>query len=548
MTLRPYQKDACNFIVDWFDRTDDPALAVLPTGAGKTRIFSAISKYFVLRDPVASIVVLAHRHTLVKQNAESLRGIVPAPVGIWCGSLNLKQAEQITVATIQSMDDFPITPDLVIVDEAHNIPHGEEGRYHELLAKMPPHAKLLGVTATPYRLGGGEIVGPDHLFPGMTFRVDMVELINDGYLVRPRLAKGTEDTLINVEGLRVTGGDYNQKDLEERVANLDLIQRQVFNALPRLAGRNKVIWFCVDIAHAEAVAAHLPDAVVLHSKMTTHQRDVATQGFHMGLFRHLVNVSVATEGYDEPAIDAVVLLRPTQSPVFYVQAVGRGLRLSDPTIGHLPAREDRLSAIAASGKPDCLVLDYARVVENLGPVNAPVIKVKKSGKSDAKADPPLKVCDGCMEYVPVHVVACPECGFEFPKKADEAPLNLTRDGGHARILDTGEPYELMVTNSWADEYTSMNSGRRCLLITYKHGLLSSTPEYLTFDSPFPLKKAREALAELGMSNVHEINTVDDAIARMGEMEIPASIFIKKDGKYTRVVRRVLHAASGVTGA
>lgn len=545
MALRPYQKDACNFVVDQFERSHDPALLVLPTGGGKTQIFSAIAHYFVLRDPVARIVVLAHRSELIKQAANRLRSMVPAPVGVWCGSLGLKQAEQITVATIQSMADFPMEPDLVIVDEAHNIPHGEEGMYRQLLAKMPAHAKLLGVTATPYRLGGGEIVGPDHLFPTVTFRVDMLELIAGGYLVRPRLARGAADTMISTEGLRITAGDYNQKDLEARVSDLDLIQRQVYNALPRLAGRQKIVWFCVDIAHAEAVAANLTDAAVVHSKLAKHERDAALQGFHAGLYRHILNVSVLTEGWDEPGVDAVVLLRPTQSPVFYVQAVGRGLR-TPPGVGELPTAEERLAAIAASAKPDCLVLDYARVVENLGPVNDPYIKVQKQGKG--VGEQPLKVCDECQEYVPVVARVCPSCGHEFPAPQSDAPINLAQEGGMARILETGLPYELPVIDLVVSEHWSTNSGRKCMRLTYQHALMSYTSEYLTFDSAFPLKKAREALAQLGVPDVTEINSVDDAFERIDEIWTPEAILVRKDGKYDSVVERIIWASAGEVSA
>ncbi len=533
MQLRPYQQDACRFVVDQFDRTSDPALLVLPTGGGKTQIFSAISHYFVLRDPAARIVVLAHRSKLIEQAANRLRSIVPAPVGVWCGSLGLKQAEQITVATIQSMRDFPMAPDLVIVDEAHNIPHGEDGQYRQLLAKLPPHARLLGVTATPYRLGGGEIVGPDHLFPLITFRVDMLELIRDGYLVRPRLYQGAAEALISTEGLRVVAGDYNQKDLETRVADHGLIQRQVYDALPRLAGRHKVVWFCVDIAHAEAVAAHLDDAVVIHSRLPQHERERALAGFSAGLYRHIINVSVLTEGWDEPAVDAIVLLRPTQSPVFYVQSVGRGLRTLEG-IGALPTAAERLAAIAKS-KADCLVLDYARVVENLGPVNDPVIKTQYQGKGKA-GEPPLKVCDECREYVPIAARVCPECGAAFPEPKGEAPINLTTEGGPARILETGEPFEMPVSNLFAEEYVS-RSGNHCLKITYQHTFMSSTSEYLTFDSPFPLKKARIALAELGVEDVTEIHSLEDALERVEQFWVPTSILVRKEGKWDRILRR-----------
>lgn len=528
--LRPYQQDACRMIVDHFQRFNDPALVVLPTGAGKTQVFCAIANFLLGNAPKAQVFVLAHRQTLVEQAENRLRQTLSVPVGVWCGALGRHERRQVTVATVQSTDAFEAVHltdvALVIIDEAHNIPVDDEGRYRTFLSKLPASCKVLGVTATPFRLNGGLIHGDDRLFPRITFRVTMDELISGGYLVRPRLLGAPPECLIDLTGIRIVAGDYNQGQLDEAVADDGLLRSQIVDALPRLEGRRHVVWFCTNIDHADRLAALIGDeAVAIHSRMGTTEREAALAGFANGTYRHICNVSVLTEGWDFPAVDAIVLLRPTASAALYVQAVGRGLR-------------------PAPGKTDCLVLDYAQVVATLGFVNDPVVKTQKRG--DGTGEPPAKVCPNCKEYVRLVDRACPECGYQFPEP--ERYFNAPAAG---EILgDRSAPVTKQVTKTTYDEYHA-KSGNLCIRITYHHGYADSTAEYLSFGHPFAAAKARAILNSLSVEDFSDVQTVEEALELMDREGIfcPQAIVTEpdpKNPKYTRITKRILYTPAAPT--
>ncbi len=530
MELRSYQKDACRMIVDHFQRFPDPALVVLPTGAGKTRVFCAIAQYLLSSAPAAQVFVLAHRQTLIEQAEARLRSTLSVPVGVWCGALGRHERRQVTVATVQSTDAFSSEHlqdvALCIIDESHCIPINDEGRYRRFLNLLPPSAKVLGVTATPFRLAGGMIHGDDRLFPRITFRVTMDELIAGGYLVRPRLLGAPPECLIDLTGVKITGGDYNQDQLDAAVQSDGLLRSQVVDAMPRLEGRSKIVWFCTNIDHADRLAALLgDDAVAIHSRMSQDEREAALQAFASGDVRHICNVSVLTEGWDCPAVDAIVLLRPTASAALYVQAVGRGLR-------------------PAPGKTDCLVLDYANVVSTLGFVNDPVVHSRTRG--DGTGEPPARVCPSCKEYVRLVDRTCPECGYQWP-----APTHQLHAPAAGEILgDRSAPVTKSVTKTTYDEYHA-KSGNLCIRITYHHGYADSTAEYLSFGHPFAAAKARAVLNSLSVEDFTNVQSVEEALELMDREGIfcPQAIVTEpdpKNPKYTRITKRILYAPTTPT--
>jgi len=303
------------------------ALSVLGCGAGKTVIFSEIAKMALAKGK--KTLIITNQVRLVQQAVKTVSNFTTP--GIYCGSLNRKDLNPVTCGTYQSLrPDVMNKFDCIVVDEVHRIVKFLDRHADELTGK------ILGFTATPF-LYNKYIYGPNELFKRVCFEVTYDEMIESGYLVPLVLSETSENT--DVEGITSSMGDYNQKQLSSRV--FDMVRPQVADAIPRLVNRKKVLWVCLSIAHAEKVAQLIPGSCLYHSKKNELSR------FELGSSKHLITIMCASEGFDYPAIDAIVLLRPTKSPVLLKQISGRCLR-------------------PYPGKEDGLFLDYGRAIENLG--------------------------------------------------------------------------------------------------------------------------------------------------------------------------------------
>jgi DNA repair protein RadD len=530
MRLRPYQRRTCALIWDHWTATGKSALAVLPTGAGKTVVAQALVGAHLDATPGGHVLFVTHLTEVIGQTA---RRFGPAfaevgyPTGIWCASLGEKQWRPITVASVQSLanlDELPGPVTMVVLDECHGIPSSADSQYGKLLAKLPEGTPVLGLTATPWRLDGGEIFGADKLFHSITAKVEIEELIEAGHLVRPTMKGAERSERPDMQGVPTTAGDWNQAVLASRVSEPQLVERQIDDALGRLRDRSQVVWFCVDIAHAEMVCRQLnlldpKGAMVVHSQMDRDTRDENLAKFVRGWTRHAVNVNVLTEGWDCPGVDGIVLLRPTKSAARYVQMVGRGLRPNE-------------------GKADCLVLDYAGIVKELGPITNPLITAKNTEKGQA----PIKMCPNCYEYVAMSTMTCPDCGHEWP--ARDKREYKGNDRAHDGDMLSKRAYESReVTKVTAAHHNSKN-GNACLRLTYHHGFASTTTEYLMFNYPSTQAKAQGVLAKLGVRDVRSIYTVGQAYqalmdgAEAGTLNDLSHIIVGRNGKYDEVVDRI----------
>jgi len=217
-------------------------------------------------------------------------------------------------------------------------------------------------------------------------------------------------------------------------------RKQIADAMPRLEGRRKVLWVCVDIKHAELVRSLIPEeSAIMHSKNYNNQFN--EECFERGNVRHMVSVSMLAEGYDYPKIDAIAIVRPTRSPRLYVQIVGRGLRLSE-------------------GKRDCLILDYGQVIKHLGSISNPkVVESRGSNKEAMKID--IRVCQNCFSSYPIELDACPDCHFEIPDRDKEKNLRTKAFDGEMLSEET----EWDVLDVEIKQHISKN-GNQCIRIDY----------------------------------------------------------------------------------
>jgi len=370
--------------------------------------------------------VIAHRKELVQQNAEELKHLYPGcRYGIFCAALGRKDlGKQITFASIDSIyrraADFPPF-DVIIVDEAHRIPFKGEGKYLQFIREAKrrnPRMVVCGFTATPYRMTGGNICGPNYTFQEICYEIGIGELIREGYLLNLR-SKVSKNEL-DLSKVRKRGNDYSTSSLVRVTNQKEVIETAIEEAVRILYAekRRSTIFFCVDVEHCKAVTQELAmwglSAAYVTNKTKAEDRTRVAELFRNGRLNSVCNVNVFTEGFNVKRVDSIVLLRPTLSKGLYVQMVGRGSRLFP-------------------GLNDCLVLDFAGCIDEHGPVDAV--------EGD---DAPIVVCSECSEAFQKPIGACPACGWKLPKR------EVNREDGAeepVRLLHGKKPAEAAILSS-----------------------------------------------------------------------------------------------------
>jgi DNA repair protein RadD len=337
-TLRPYQSAAVDTLLNYFtEHTGNPIL-VLPVGAGKSVVQAAFIRRVIEQWPSERFLLLSHSRELLTQNANKIEAMVPGiSVGVYSAGLGRKElGYQVTVAGIQSVYRKAHKVgeiSIVIIDEVHLVSKAKDTMYQIFLTDLRrfcPHAKIVGMSATPWRLDSGPLIrGDNRIFTDIAYSVSIRDLIDQGYLA-PLVSAPTK-TRADTSKVKTRGGEYIAGDLE-RAMNRSNITDPALDEVERLCvDRKSWLIFCVGVTHAQSVADVLTKrghrcAVVVGDTSST-ERDRALADFKAGRLRALVNCQVLTTGIDLPNIDAIVLLRPTCSPGLLVQMVGRGVRL-----------------------------------------------------------------------------------------------------------------------------------------------------------------------------------------------------------------------------
>lgn len=428
ITYRPYQIEAVNSLFSFFEKhggTDDKAnpLVAMPTGSGKSLVIGGFAHAALTRFPKTRILMLTHVRELIQQNANAIMTAWPqAPLGIYSAGLKQRDKAQSIIyggiASVYKKLELFGWRDLLLIDEAHLLSPNDGAMYGKVIEhfrKINPYFRICGFTATKFRRGQG-LLTDDGIFTDICYDLTNIQgfnrLIREGHLV-PLIPKRT-DLKLDVSDVGVVAGEYNQGELERAVDVDKITQAACLEAYKWGTDRRSWLAFCSGIDHAEHTATALNalgiEAAAVHSKMSDSERDARILAFKRGELRCLTNNNVLTTGFDFPPIDMIIGLRPTVSPVLHVQMNGRGTRPSE-------------------GKSNCLVLDFARNTERLGPINDPVIPRKK-GKGNGEI--PVKICPACNNYNHISARICDFCGHEFEfetkivKTASEIPL-LTED-------------------------------------------------------------------------------------------------------------------------
>ena len=385
--LRPYQQAAVDASLRHFRESRDPAVIVLPTGAGKSLVIAELARIAKGR-----VLVLAHVRELVEQNhAKYISYGLDA--GIYTAGLARKDSDgKVIFGSIQSVarakDLFFDYFSLVIIDECHRVSMDEDTQYAVVIHKLREANSqicVLGLTATTYRLGLGFIYEINHrgmlrsrekrFFKKSIFELSLGYLIRHSYLTRP-IKIDSPVACYDFSGLfeQTTLTSFNIADIEGILKNQERVTPSIVkNILEIAADRQGVMIFTASVRHAEEIMSYLPteNAALIVGDTMSAERERLIHRFKNRELKYLVNVSVLTTGFDAPHVDVIAILRPTESVSLYQQIVGRGLRLS-------------------AGKSDCLILDYTGVGHD---IFSPEIADSKPSK----------------DAVPVAVV-CPECG------------------------------------------------------------------------------------------------------------------------------------------
>jgi len=402
MLLRPYQDAAKAAVYDHLRARDDNPCVVIPTAGGKTPVIASMCKDAVgLWD--GRVLILSHVKELLQQAADKLTAVCPeVRFGVYSAGLKRRETTHpVIIASIQSvyrraceLDAF----DLILIDEAHLIPLEGDGMYRQFLADaklINPHVRIIGFTATPFRLKTGPICTPDGFLNTICFEVGVRELIRDGYLT-PLVSKAAE-AKVDTSAIHVRAGEFVDDEIEELMDQQELVEAACAEVVDCTRDRHAVLLFASGVKHGGHIVdvlrqKHSIDCGFVTGETPTEERDSLLDRFRKGQLKFLCNVNVLTTGFDAPNIDCVALLRPTLSSGLYYQMVGRGFRLHP-------------------SKANCLVLDFGGNVLRHGPVDQiRVRQVRCGGPGEA----PAKECPECHALIATGYARCPECSYEFP--------------------------------------------------------------------------------------------------------------------------------------
>ena len=414
MQLRYYQTDAIKAVLRSLQETSENPCLEIPTGGGKTPIIATIAT--VIAKAGARVLIVAHRKELLEQTAEKLKVWGDdVPFSIVSAGLGQKDfGGRIVIAGIQSVFKHaekltasgPIN--FILVDEAHLIPNTDvddvKGMYQTLIANLRARydkLRVIGLTATPYRLGTGSVVGPDKILTKTVYKVGVKELIEKGYLCK--LTTRVPSLDIDNSKLHIERGEYKAQDVDAQYNQKGVVATAVKNLIAMTRKRKSVLIFCASVEHANNVYKELKAQTSAGVAIVTGATDATERALTLKRFKrepgannllgdnsdlkYLINVDVLTTGFDATNVDAVVLLRPTLSPGLYYQMIGRGLRLNE-------------------NKQDCLILDFAGNIEKHGPID----ELQGTSARSEKGKAPTKVCQRCLTVIPAQSKTCPECG------------------------------------------------------------------------------------------------------------------------------------------
>lgn len=527
LTLRPYQEEAVASVYEHLRTRDDNPCVVIPTGGGKTPVMATICRDAV-KNWQGRVLILAHVKELLEQSAEKLRQVCPeVKFGIYSAGLKKRETKApVIVAGIQSIykracELGPV--DLILVDEAHMIAVEGESMYRQFLADarvVCPHLRIVGFTATPFRLKSGLICTPDHFLNHVCYEVGVRELIVQGYL-SPLITKAGRDK-IDTSNVQVRGGEFVAGLLESLMDEPQLVEAACRETMQHASDRKSVLIFASGVRHGQHVVETLKkqhgiECGFVTGETLTTARDLLLERFKSGELRFLCNVNVLTTGFDAPNVDCIVLLRPTMSPGLYYQMVGRGFRL-------------------APGKQNCLVLDFGGNVLRHGPVDAIQIEKRELGGGEA----PLKECPICQSMILAGYATCPHCGYTFPPPEKQKHEAKATDAGILSGQAIDDRYE--VHDIFYRVHKKKDAGPdapKTMRVDYQLGLNHWQSEFICFEhTGFARQKAEAWWQQRSPDPVPDTAEAAVTLANAGALKLTHAITVRSvtGERFDRIVK------------
>jgi len=547
---RWYQSGAVQSVFNYFEsgRNGNPIIA-MPGGTGKSVVIALLIYRIFKMFPSQRVMMLTHDKRLIQQNANKLQEVWPvAPLGIY--SAGLKSRDMIlpiVFGGIQSVakaiertlaDTTDYTPahlkhfghrDLIFIDECHLLSPNEETQYQYTIAKLReinPFIKVIGLSATPYRLKQGMLTDGG-LFTDICFDITTMEsfarLIAEGYLA-PLTPYPTE-TSIDLSLIGLKNGEYDQNKANKVIDTEEIVFGACREIIRASHDRNCGIIFAQSIDNAEHINSVLQymgvNSTVVHSKEKKSDKRIAD--FKNGEYKFIVNKDMLTTGFDHPPIDIIADLQPTMSPGKHVQKWFRGTR-------------------PHPSKINCLGLDFARNVRNLGPINDPVIPRKPNGTGKA-GDAPIRICDSCSMYNHPSYKFCGGgknkveaqqnggCGNEFTFEN-----KIFADFGQDEFIKLASEEPIIewfnVSAVFYGRHEKKDS-KPSMKVTYACGY-QSFPEWVCLEhGGVVAKNAREWWKQRHKDEPPA--TIEDALKKMNELRMPRKIKVHLNTKYPQIL-------------
>lgn len=516
LTLRPYQQAAIAAIYGYFQSHKGNPLVIIPTAGGKSLVMAAFIEGVLKAWPDQRILIVTHVRELIAQNHAEMIGLWPeAPVGIYSAGLGKREAQaRILFAGIQSIHRRAHEvghTDLVLIDEAHLIPGDTSTMYRRFLdglARINPALKVIGLTATPFRLDSGMLhEGKNALFTDIAYEAPVRDLIDAGYL-SPLVSKQPA-TRLDVSKVGTRAGEFIQRDLAAAVDQEAITRAAVTEIIAHGRDRKSWLTFCSGVDHARHVAEEFARQGIIcrtiFGDTPKDERDTIIAAFKRGEIRALASMGVLTTGFNAPAVDLIALLRPTKSAGLYVQMVGRGTRL-------------------APGKENCLVLDFAGNVRRHGPID--LVRPRRPGEAGG-GEAPTKVCPTCESIFALSATECPDCGHVFP--AREVKIAPT-----AATLPVLSPkVQWLPVHGVSYSRHDKLGGLPSLKVTYNCGLKSYSEWVCVEHQGYAHQKAAEWWRKRAPGCPVPL-TVAQAIAEANRLVRPSEISVRPSGRYVEV--------------
>lgn len=544
--LRDYQKEASIAVMSQLENQES-SLVSLATGTGKSLLIADIISKFKEKDKYARIIMSVNNANLVKQNCKELREINPSlDIGLYTTSSNKEPLKHdIIFATIQGLNNLDINEigyiSLIIADECHFISDKDTGMWRKLIKNckiLNPNVKLFGASATIFRNGTGLITqGEFALFKDVCYIYTLADGIRDGYLC-PLISKITKNEP-DLSSVRMKGFDYNEVDLDILMSNEDRVKKALDEVEILAKDRKAFLYFCSGVNHANMVQKELNRrgkiSEIIVAKTNYDKRDIFYDKFKKSELCHLVSVNALSTGTNLPITDCLVMLRPSKSPIYYIQAAGRGTRLH-------------------KDKTNCLFLDFAGLIAEHGAVTDVENKLEynpikqKHELVMTKKINNTKVCPNCQLVCALKEDFC-ECGYEFPKfdklkHGISAAIELDIMGSDNRDIRK-------VKGITYHKHTS-SAGNICIQINYITDKFVKVPDWKT---PGKTKYQEQIFISFLMklvSNTPENNEflkskgynlfndflreqdIDKILSCEKIFNIPENILVEKEGNYLKV--------------